>query len=177
MISVIIPTCDEAVALRATLDSVAKNKTNKEVIIVDAGSVDGTSELAGENASRVLFSLRRQRTYQMNLGTQDAHGSILLFLHADTALPASAFEQMESVLSPIVHYWYLSWALAFVPIFPSLTWLALNGTMALYFLAGLTPDSSMPVWAQIAIWTPFGILLAREAVLGLRPLLCGTSCK
>jgi glycosyltransferase involved in cell wall biosynthesis len=98
MISVIIPTCDEAVALGATLDSVAKNKTNKEVIIVDAGSVDGTSQLAGENASRVLFSLRRQRAYQMNLGTQDAHGTILLFLHADTALPASAFEQMESVL-------------------------------------------------------------------------------
>jgi len=98
MISVIIPTCEEAVVLRATLDSVTKNKTNKEVIIVDAGSVDGTSELAGENASRVLFSPRRQRAYQMNLGAQDAHGSILLFLHADTALPASAFERMESVL-------------------------------------------------------------------------------
>ena len=97
MISVIIPTCDETVALRATLDSVAKNKPNKEVIIVDAGSVDGTRELAGQNSSRVLFSPRRQRAYQMNLGAQDAHGSILLFLHADTALPASAFEQMESV--------------------------------------------------------------------------------
>ena len=97
MISVIIPTCDETVALRATLDSVAKNKPNKEVIIVDAGSVDGTREPAGQNSSRVLFSQRRQRAYQMNLGAQDAHGSILLFLHAHTALPASAFEQMESV--------------------------------------------------------------------------------
>ena len=95
MISVIIPTRDETVALRATLDSVAKNKPNKEVIIV--GSVDGTRELAGQNSSRVLFSQRRQRAYQMNLGAQDAHGSILLFLHAHTALPASAFEQMESV--------------------------------------------------------------------------------
>jgi glycosyltransferase involved in cell wall biosynthesis len=85
MISVIIPTRDEAGALRATLDSVAKNKTNKEVI-----SVDGTSELAGENGSRVLFSLRQQRAYQMNLVTQDAHGSILLFLHADRlVLPVS----------------------------------------------------------------------------------------
>ena len=64
MISVIIPTCDETVALRATLDSVAKNKPNKEVIIV--GSVDGTRELAGQNSSRVLFSQRRQRAYQMN---------------------------------------------------------------------------------------------------------------
>src|SRR5262249_4385524 len=43
--------------------------------------------------------------------------------------------------------------------------------MALYFLVGLTSDWSMPPWAQIGIWTPFGILLAREALLGLRPLL------
>jgi hypothetical protein len=75
------------------------------------------------------------------------------------------------LLSPIVHYWYVSWALAFVPVFPSLAWLTLSGTIALYFLAGLTPDWSMPPWAQIGIWTPFGILLAREALLGLRPLL------
>jgi rSAM/selenodomain-associated transferase 2 len=75
------------------------------------------------------------------------------------------------LLSPIVHYWYVSWALAFVPVFPSLAWLTLSGTMALYFLVGLTSDWSMPPWAQIGIWTPFGILLAREALLGLRPLL------
>jgi rSAM/selenodomain-associated transferase 2 len=99
MISVIIPTCDEAVALRATLDSVAKNKTTKEVIVVDARSVDGTSRVARENASRVLFSPHKHRAYQMNLGAQHAHGSVLLFLHADTVLPTSALEQMESVLT------------------------------------------------------------------------------
>ena len=75
------------------------------------------------------------------------------------------------VLSPIVHYWYLSWALVFVPLFPSLAWLTLSGTMALYFLAGLTADWSMPLWVQIAIWATFGIMLAPEAVLALRPLL------
>ena len=75
------------------------------------------------------------------------------------------------VLSPIVHYWYVSWALVFVPLFPSLAWLALSGTIALYFLVGLTPDWSMPLWAQTVIWTTFGIMLAREVVLALRPLL------
>ena len=53
------------------------------------------------------------------------------------------------VLSPIVHYWYVSWALVFVPLFPSLAWLALSGTIALYFLVGLTPDWSMPLWAAL----------------------------
>src|SRR5262249_61619004 len=74
-------------------------------------------------------------------------------------------------LSPIVPYWYVSWALVFVPLFPSLAWLTLSGTMALYFLAGLPPDWSMPLWAQIAIWTTFGIMLAREAVPALRLML------
>jgi rSAM/selenodomain-associated transferase 2 len=99
MISVIIPTYEEAVALRATLDSVAENRTNKEVIVVDAGSVDSTSELAHGNASLVLFSPRRQRAYQMNLGAQHARGAILLFLHADTVLPASALDQIELSLT------------------------------------------------------------------------------
>jgi glycosyl transferase family 2/glycosyl transferase family 87 len=75
------------------------------------------------------------------------------------------------VLSPIVHYWYLSWALAFVPLFPSLSWLLLSGLIGLYFLTGLTPDWSIPVWARLTIWLPFGLLLVREGFHVLRPIL------
>lgn len=89
MVSVVIPTYNEASYLPATLDSVADSKANKEVIVVDVGSVDGTAELAREKASRVVLSRRRQRADQMNLGARLARGSILLFLHADTVLPAS----------------------------------------------------------------------------------------
>jgi rSAM/selenodomain-associated transferase 2 len=99
MVSVVIPTYNEAGYLPTTLDSVADSKANTEVIVVDAGSVDGTGELAEEKASRVLFSQRRQRADQMNLGAQHARGSILLFLHADTILPASALDHIESSLS------------------------------------------------------------------------------
>jgi rSAM/selenodomain-associated transferase 2 len=99
MISVIIPTYNEAVALTATLDAVAENKTNKEVIVVDAGSVDGTVELAREKAARILFSPRRQRACQMNLGAQHACGLALLFLHADTLLSVSALDCIASSLS------------------------------------------------------------------------------
>jgi GT2 family glycosyltransferase len=75
------------------------------------------------------------------------------------------------VLSPIVHYWYLSWALAFVPLFPSLSWLLLSGLIGLYFLTGLTPDWSIPVWARLTSWLPFGFLIVREGVRVLRPIL------
>jgi rSAM/selenodomain-associated transferase 2 len=99
MISVIIPTYNEASYLPATLDSVADSKTNKEVIVVDASSIDGTSDLARARDSRVLFSPWRQRAYQMNLGARHAQGRILLFLHADTRLRTSALDQIESVLT------------------------------------------------------------------------------
>ncbi len=99
MISVIIPTYNEASYLPATLDSVADSKTNKEVIVVDARSIDGTSDLARARDSRVLFSPRRQRAYQMNLGARHAQGRILLFLHADTRLRTSALDQIESALT------------------------------------------------------------------------------
>jgi len=56
----------------ATLDSVADSKRSKEVIVVDAGSVDGTSDLARARDSRVLFSPWRQRAYQINLGARHA---------------------------------------------------------------------------------------------------------
>jgi rSAM/selenodomain-associated transferase 2 len=99
MISVVVPTYNEAEHLSATLDSVADSKARKEVIVVDAGSVDGTRELAGQKASHLLLSWRRQRAHQMNLGAQHARGRILLFLHADTVLPASALDRIESSLS------------------------------------------------------------------------------
>jgi rSAM/selenodomain-associated transferase 2 len=99
MISVVVPTYNEASYLSATLDSLTDSKAQKEVIVVDAGSVDGTRELAGQKASRLLLSSRRQRAHQMNFGVQHAHGCILLFLHADTVLPASALDHIESSLS------------------------------------------------------------------------------
>ncbi len=99
MISVIIPTYNEAAYLPSTLDSVADSNTNKEVIVVDAGSADGTSDLARARAARVLLSQRRQRAYQMNLGARDAYGAVLLFLHADTVLPTAALDHIALSLS------------------------------------------------------------------------------
>jgi rSAM/selenodomain-associated transferase 2 len=99
MISVIIPTYNEAAYLPSTLDSVADSNTNKEVIVVDAGSADGTSDLARARAARVLLSQRRQRAYQMNLGARHAYSAVLLFLHADTVLPTAALDHIALSLS------------------------------------------------------------------------------
>lgn len=90
MISVIIPTANEARELPATLASLAATRARPEVLVVDAGSADGTPDLAVAAGARVLSTPRRQRAAQMNCGAAAARGEILLFLHADTRLNADS---------------------------------------------------------------------------------------
>ena len=86
MLSVIVPTLDEADSLPRTL-AAAREPGAAELIVVDGGSRDGTVPIARSLADRVLVS-SRGRARQMNAGAAAARGEILLFLHADTRLPA-----------------------------------------------------------------------------------------
>ena len=78
------------------------------------------------------------------------------------------------VLSPTVHYWYVAWALVFIPLFPSLAWLTLSGVMALYYLVVTNVlagrDWGLPRWTQNVIWLTFGLALVREAAIALPAL-------
>jgi rSAM/selenodomain-associated transferase 2 len=64
-------------------------RAQAEVLVVDGGSEDGTAEAARPLADRVLEA-PRGRARQMNAGAAAARGEVLLFLHADTALPDDA---------------------------------------------------------------------------------------
>lgn len=57
--------------------------------MVDGGSTDGTAGLAARFCDRVVRS-ERGRARQMNAGAREARGDALVFLHADTRLPADA---------------------------------------------------------------------------------------
>ncbi len=91
LISIIIPTLNEALSIAQTLTRV-RQEGECELIVVDGGSSDGTSECARPFADLVVTALRG-RARQMNTGAHHAHGEVLLFLHADTVLP-SGFPQM-----------------------------------------------------------------------------------
>ena len=61
-----------------------------EVIVVDGGSRDATrASWRAPLADRVIDA-PRGRALQMNAGARAARGDVLLFLHADTRLPADA---------------------------------------------------------------------------------------
>jgi rSAM/selenodomain-associated transferase 2 len=89
-LSIIMPVLNEAAGITAALRQLAPLRARgAEVIVVDGGSSDGTAELARPLADRVL-SAPRGRAAQMNAGAAAASGGVLLFLHADTALPEYA---------------------------------------------------------------------------------------
>ena len=89
-LSIVVPVLDEAPRIEAALRALAPLRTRGvEVIVVDGGSSDRTAELARPLADRVLAA-PRGRSLQMNAGAAAAQGDVLLFLHADTSLPANA---------------------------------------------------------------------------------------
>jgi rSAM/selenodomain-associated transferase 2 len=81
---------NEAPGIRAALEALAPLRSRgHEVLVVDGGSVDGTTELARPLCDH-LVNAPRGRAHQMNAGARVANGEILLFLHADTVLPPDA---------------------------------------------------------------------------------------
>ncbi len=89
-LSIIIPTLNEQTVIIKTLQTLQPlRQAGHEVIVVDGGSTDNTRTLAAPLADNVLLH-KCGRARQMNFGAQFAQHDILLFLHADTHLPARA---------------------------------------------------------------------------------------
>jgi rSAM/selenodomain-associated transferase 2 len=96
-ISVVIPVFNEENTIAASLSALLPLKPH-EIIVVDGGSSDRTLEICDSFRVKILSS-GRGRARQMNHGARYATGDVLLFLHADTRLPQSAFRDMRSALS------------------------------------------------------------------------------
>jgi rSAM/selenodomain-associated transferase 2 len=89
-LSIVVPVLDEEAAVATTLQSLSALRVRgAEVIVVDGGSRDRTAALARPLCDRLVVA-ERGRAAQMNAGAGAARGDVLLFLHADTRLPADA---------------------------------------------------------------------------------------
>jgi rSAM/selenodomain-associated transferase 2 len=97
-VSIVIPALDEAPNLARLLPDLACRFPEAEVIVVDGGSGDGTRELVRHHATMRYLLSSRGRARQMNAGARAAGGDVLLFLHADTRLPAGAMEAIARAL-------------------------------------------------------------------------------
>jgi rSAM/selenodomain-associated transferase 2 len=101
MISVIIPTLNEVEIIESSLKDLLSHQGDFEVIVADGGSSDGTVDIIGKfpHVKRVISARGRGR--QMNEGAKAARGDILLFLHADTRLPPSAFTKIGELMGDL----------------------------------------------------------------------------
>lgn len=118
MVSVVIPAYNEEKALPHTLRELLHQCGDYEVIVVDGGSIDCTrvivesfgfidsasnsrrsSDASREmlHVSRVILVAPKGRASQMNAGAKEATGELLLFLHADTVLPAGAIQRLNEM--------------------------------------------------------------------------------
>ena len=103
MISVIIPTLDEAAQLPMTLESISASAIPHEIVVADGGSRDATLETAARHQAKTVRAPSPGRSLQMNRGAQVSAGDVLLFLHADTQLRPSSLGQItESLRAPSV---------------------------------------------------------------------------
>lgn len=87
---IIVPVLNEAETLEVRLRALQPlRERGARLVVVDGGSEDSTLDIAREHAD-LAFVAPRGRASQMNAGAAACPADVLLFLHADTQLPALA---------------------------------------------------------------------------------------
>lgn len=97
MISIIIPVLNEEENISSALANTERLSGEKEIIVVDCGSIDNTVEIVKKKGV-MLLSSQKGRGHQMNRGAEIAKGDTLIFLHADTTLPENAITRIEEAM-------------------------------------------------------------------------------
>jgi len=98
MISIVIPTRDEAANLARLLPQLAAEDEAHEVLVVDAGSADGTAAIADAHGAVVLHG-PPSRGQQLRAGATRARGDVLWFLHADCRVAPGSLAAIRRALA------------------------------------------------------------------------------
>lgn len=104
-ISIIIPTLNEASIIERSLAPLQSFRARGvEIIVADGGSSDGSAALCKPYADQIVQA-PRGRASQMNAGAASARCSLLLFLHADSALPVDFVALIRDGLAATGRQW------------------------------------------------------------------------
>jgi len=96
VISIVIPTLNEAGIIEKTLKAISQRKVEIpfEIIVSDGNSSDGTVAIASRYAKTI--SGPRGRGLQLNRGASIAKYNILFFMHADMGLPPGTLKAIKT---------------------------------------------------------------------------------
>ncbi len=96
---IVMPVLNEGDSLQRSVRALQPlRQRGVELVLVDGGSTDSTWALARALADHVLLA-PRGRAAQMNAGAKNCRADVLLFLHADTALPPAA----DQLIAQAIH--------------------------------------------------------------------------
>jgi rSAM/selenodomain-associated transferase 2 len=97
--SIIIPVLHESEIIHTQLEALKHIVTEEpfEIIVVDGSQTQDTLRVISDTNVK-KYSCQQSRGRQMNEGASHASGDILVFLHADTVLPANAFLLIQKTL-------------------------------------------------------------------------------
>lgn len=99
LVSIIVPVLDEVRALPGLLEELASLPGRFETLIADGGSRDGTPDLARAHPlAPVVIGPIAGRAAQLNEAAAAANGEALVFLHADSRLPRTAYSSLAAAL-------------------------------------------------------------------------------
>ncbi len=98
MISIVIPTLNEARHLPYLLADLGVGNAAAEIIVADGGSTDETRAVAREMGAGVIRTARG-RGHQIAAGAAAARGKTLLFLHADSRFPSGGLARIGELLA------------------------------------------------------------------------------
>ena len=103
-VSIVIPCLNSVKYIKETMESVI-NQTLKEieVLVIDAGSTDGTLEILHEfakkdNRVKVLSSDKKSMGYQYNLGINASTGDYIGFVETDDYIELVMYEELYSII-------------------------------------------------------------------------------
>ena len=100
LISIIIPTRNEARNLEQCIRSIRSQSYKKiEVIVVDGGSTDDTVNIALENGAKLIYEKpAKGPANARNIGARSAHGEIVFFVDADIVLKRDVIEKCLEIM-------------------------------------------------------------------------------
>ena len=110
--SVIIPAYNEEQYLPRLLDSIEAARSNYrggpeqvEVIVADNDSTDATAEVAAAHGARVVHVAKRRIAAARNGGARSAHGEIICFIDADSAVHPQTFDVIDQTMKNGRYVW------------------------------------------------------------------------
>mgnify|MGYP001619603804 CR=1 FL=1 len=97
-VSIIIPAYNEEKYIKRTLESIQRQSYKKtEIIVVCNGCIDKTAEIARKYTPHVLNLAENNVSLARNRGAQQAQGTIVIFVDADTILSPETIETIVKI--------------------------------------------------------------------------------